>query len=252
VDARGKVALVTGGAHRVGKAITLMLAQAGAHVVINYHTSAEAAEQTALESRALGINALTVQCDVSDWIAVDRMGGVIEAQFGGVDIIVNSADRFESMNFPTEELATWHRVTATTIHGPFYVCNRLVKGMLARGGGVIVNIVDLSAWYPWRGYMAHSVSKAALLALTQQLAVELAPSIRANAVAPGPVLPPPGSTPQRAANMAKRTLLGRWGEPDDVAQAVRYLIEADFVTGEVVTVDGGERFGVWQRSRDHS
>jgi NAD(P)-dependent dehydrogenase (short-subunit alcohol dehydrogenase family) len=239
----GKVALVTGGAHRVGKAITMMLARAGAHVVVNYHSSADAALRTVAEAEAAGVQAMAIRCDVADWDQVQTMHAAIEARFGGVDIIVNSASLFERMTFPADDLEVWHRVTAISIDGPFYVCNSLVPGMLARGGGAIVNIVDLSAWEPWPKFMAHSVSKAALLALTRQLALELAPTIRANAVAPGPVLPPPDANRQSVAAAAERTLLGRWGSPDDVAKAVRYLIEADFVTGDVITVDGGERFG---------
>lgn len=243
MDPTGKVALVTGGAHRVGKAITLMLARAGAHVVVNYYSAADAAAQTVAEAKAEGVDALAVQCDVADWAQVQAMAAAIEERFGGVDIIVNSASLFETMPFPTTDLETWHRVTAISIDGPFYVCNALTPTMQARGGGVIVNIVDLSAWEPWPKFMAHSVGKAALLAFTRQLALELAPAIRANAVAPGPVLPPPGYDERRAEAAAARTLLGRWGSPDDVARAVRYLIEADYVTGDVVTVDGGERYG---------
>jgi 3-oxoacyl-[acyl-carrier protein] reductase/pteridine reductase len=114
--------------------------------------------------------------------------------------------------------------------------------MQARGGGVIVNIVDLSAWNPWLNFMAHSVGKAGLLAMTRQLALELAPAIRVNAVAPGPVLPPPGADEQRKAKGAAHTLLERWGKAEDVALAVKYLIDADYVTGDVITVDGGERY----------
>jgi 3-oxoacyl-[acyl-carrier protein] reductase/pteridine reductase len=243
MEPRGKVALITGGAHRVGKAITLMLARAGVHVVVNYYQSADAARQTVAEAEAAGVQALAVQCDVADWEQVQRMAQAIAARFGGVDIIVNSASLFETMPFPTADLATWHRVTAISIDGPFYVCNALAPGMLARGGGAIVNILDLSAWEPWPKFMAHSVSKAALLALTRQLALELAPTIRANAVAPGPVLPPPNYNEKRAQAAADKTLLGRWGSPEDVALAVRYLIEADYVTGDVMTVDGGQRYG---------
>uniref|UniRef100_A0A540VMY1 SDR family oxidoreductase n=2 Tax=Litorilinea aerophila TaxID=1204385 RepID=A0A540VMY1_9CHLR len=246
MEISGKVALVTGGAHRVGRAITLMLAGAGAHVVVNYHTSADAAQQTVAEARALGATALALQGDVADWSAVQAMAATIQDHFGGVDIIVNSASLFQRTPFPTPEIDTWKRVTAVSIDGPFFVCNSLVPGMKARGSGVIVNLVDLSAWQPWPHFTAHAVGKAALLALTRQLALELAPIIRVNAVAAGPVLPPPGMAPDRAAAIAKRTLLGRWGHPDDVAQAVRYLIEADYVTGEVLTVDGGERYG-WGR-----
>jgi NAD(P)-dependent dehydrogenase (short-subunit alcohol dehydrogenase family) len=241
----GKVALVTGGAHRVGKAITMMLAQAGAHVIVNYNSSAAEAEQTVAEAQALGVDALAVQCDVADYDAVQRMAGIVIEQFGGVDILVNSASYFGKTPFPTREPAViemWRKVTRILLDGAFYVCNSLTPAMQARGSGVIVNIVDLSAWYPWPNFMAHAAGKAALLAMTRQLALELAPTIRANAIAPGPVLPPPGYSETQTAASAQHTLLGRWGRPEDVALAVKYLIEADFVTGDVITVDGGERY----------
>lgn len=243
MDLRGKVALVTGGARRVGRAVTLMLARAGAHVVVNYHTSAEAAAATAAEAHAAGVEALPWQCDVADWEAVQEMAAAVANRFGGVDVIVNSADLFAQTPFPTGDPTTWRRVTAVALDGPFYVCNSLTPGMLARGGGAIVNIVDLSVWEPWPNFTAHAVGKAGLLALTRQLALELAPTVRVNAVAPGLVLPPPDMDERRARGLAERTLLGRWGEPADVARAVRYLIEADYVTGEVLAVDGGERYG---------
>jgi 3-oxoacyl-[acyl-carrier protein] reductase/pteridine reductase len=243
MEMRGKIALVTGGAHRVGRAITLMLAGQGAHVTVNYFNSAAAAAETVATARALGVDALAVQADVADPAQVDAMARIIEERFGGVDIIVNSASLLQRHSFPTDDLSTWQRVTGISIDGPYYVCNRLAPGMLERGGGVIVNIVDLSAWEPWPRFTAHAVSKAALLALTRQLALELAPTVRVNAVAPGPVLPSPNQSARSIRAAAQRTLLGRWGSPDDVAKAVRYLVEADYVTGDVVTVDGGQRYG---------
>lgn len=115
--------------------------------------------------------------------------------------------------------------------------------MLAQGRGCIVNMVDLSAWHPWPDRGAHSVAKAALLAFTRQLAVELAPSVRANAVAPGPTIPAASFDQAQIDRLAGRNLQGRWGEPGDVAQAVRFLAGTDYVTGECITVDGGERWG---------
>ena len=247
MEIRGKIALITGGAHRVGKAITLMLAQAGANVVVNYHSSAAEAQATVAEAEALGVAALPVQCDVADRAAVERMVAAVTERFGGVDIIVNSASYFGKTPFPSSDptiYARWERVTRILIDGPFFLCNMLVPGMLERGGGAIVNIIDLSVWQPSSDFTAHAVGKSGLLALTRQLAFELAPTIRVNAVAPGMVLPPPGVNEKRQATMAARNLLERWGSPNDVANAVKYLIEADFVTGEVITVDGGERYGV--------
>lgn len=251
MNPQGKVALVTGGARRVGKAITLMLARCGVNVVINYNSSSHDAEQTASEAKSAGVEALALQGDVSDRAAVRLMTDAILDQFGGVDIIVNSASLFGRFPFPTnnpDDLETWQRVTRISIDGPFFVCNELTSSMLARAQrrnetGAIVNIVDLSIWHPWPNFMAHAVGKAGLLALTRHLATELAPIIRVNAIASGPVLPPPNYPEDRLQEQAQRTLLQRWGEPDDVAKAVKYLIEADYVTGDIMTVDGGERYG---------
>jgi NAD(P)-dependent dehydrogenase (short-subunit alcohol dehydrogenase family) len=243
VDPRGRTALITGGAHRVGKAITLALARGGTNVVINYHASSQAAAATATEARDLGVKALSVRADVSDHEQVERMVAAVKEHFGRIDILVNSASRFEKTPFPTTDLAAWRRVTDILIHGPFYCANAIAPLMLEQGEGAIVNILDLSAWEPWPDFAAHSVGKAGLLALTRQLALELAPDVRVNAVAPGPVLPPPDYSAAQTARLAQKTLLGSWGKPEDVAQAVMYLVEAEYITGEVIVVDGGQRFG---------
>lgn len=240
MNIQNKVALVTGGAVRVGKAITLMLAAAGAKVVVHYNTSAAEAETTLAAARALGSDGLALQCDIADDQAVAHMADAVLQHFGGVDILVNSASIFGKMTVPTADLDGWRQVTRISIDGAFFVSNALIPSMLQRGGGAIVNILDLSAWQPWPGRTAHAVGKAGLLALTQQLALELAPMIRVNAVAPGPVLPPTEYSEAVNQAVASRTLLERWGTPEDVAKAVRYLVEADYVTGDVMRVDGGE------------
>lgn len=243
MNPEGKTALVTGGAHRVGRAITLALARAGANVVINYHRSAEAAEITAAEVRDLGVAALPVQADIADWQQVQAMVAAATERFGGVDILVNSASLWLETPFPTADVSAWRQVTDIAIHGAFYCANAVAPFMLARGEGAIVHIVDLSAWEPWPNFMAHSVGKAASLALSRQLALELAPAVRVNAVAPGPVLPPPDYDKNQIARTANKTLLNRWGTVDDVAEAVLFFIRAPYVTGEVLAIDGGERFG---------
>ena len=249
MNPQGKNALITGGAHRVGKAITMMLANAGANVIVNYNSSADAAVETVAEAKALGVDALAVQCDVSDYQAVQQMTAQIEDHFGGVDIIVNAASLFGKTPFPSAEPAVmemWHHVTRISIDGAYYVCNALVPSMLQRakaqnGSNLIVNIVDMSLWHPWHNFTAHAVGKAGLMALTQQLALELAPTIRVNAIAPGIVMPPPGYSEAQMAESSIKVPLKRWGQPEDVAHAVRYLVEAEYVTGEVMVVDGGER-----------
>jgi 3-oxoacyl-[acyl-carrier protein] reductase/pteridine reductase len=243
VEITGKTALVTGGAHRVGRAITLGLAQAGANLVINYHRSASAAEETAAEVLALGVGALTAQADVADSEQVEAMVAAARKRFGSVDILVNSASLWQKTPFPMEDYGAWHRVSRILVDGPLYCANTVAPNMLERGEGAIVNIVDLSAWQPWPDFTAHSVGKSALLALTRQLALELAPVVQVNAVAPGPMLPPPGYSQKRYDRMASSTLKGLWGSPQDVVDAVLFLATANYITGEVIVVDGGERYG---------
>ena len=240
---KDKTALITGGAHRVGKAITMALARAGANVVINYNTSAEAAETTVAEAQELGASALAVQANIADPRQVKIMVQAARDKFGGIDILVNSASLWRETPFPTNNLDDWHQVTNVLINGSFYCANAVAPLMLEKGEGAMVNIVDLSAWEPWPDYIGHSVGKAALLALSRQLALELAPAVRVNAVAPGPVLPPPDYDRDKINRTAQKTLLGRWGTAEDVADAVLYFVTARYVTGEVIAVDGGERFG---------
>lgn len=245
MELKGKNALITGGAQRVGKAITLMLAAAGVNVAINYNASATAALETAAAAQAFGVTALPIQADMADRQAVEQMADAIEQAFGGVDLIINNASYFGKTPFPTQDEAVytmWQQVTRIMIDGPFFICNRLVPGMQARGGGAIINIIDLSPWHPWRNLMAHAVGKAGLLTMTRAMALELAPTIRVNAVAPGAVVPPPDYSARQVEASAQRNLLKKWGGAEAVTQAVRYLIDADFVTGEVLTVDGGERY----------
>ncbi len=236
----GCAALVTGGAHRVGKAIVLELARAGADVVILYNSSGAAAAETADEVEALGAGATTVQCDVSDLRAVQRMAEYVRERYGRLSVLVNSADWFGQDPFPTESYETWHRILDITVNGSFYVSNELAPLLLEQPEAAIVNIVDLSVWHAWPNFTGHAVAKSAVLALTRQMALELAPTVRVNAVAPGPVLPPPHYTAERVRRSSSRTLLNRWGKAEDVAHAVRFLVESSFTTGEVVRVDGGE------------
>jgi NAD(P)-dependent dehydrogenase (short-subunit alcohol dehydrogenase family) len=235
--------LVTGGAHRVGGAISSALADAGMDVVVHYLSSEAAARATTTEIEARGRRALAVAADVADPDAVHAMVANVADELGPVDLLVNSASYFERDEFPTADLSVWRTTMDVVLDGAFHCANAVAPGMLARGSGAIVNVVDLSAWQPWPGRAAHSVAKAGLLALTRQLAVELAPSVRANAVALGPTIPPERFGPEQVERLRSRTLTGRWGGGDEVGRAVRYLAEADAVTGTCLTVDGGEQYG---------
>ena len=249
MDLEGRTAIVTGGAKRVGRGITLTLARAGANVVINYNSSADDAEQTAHDAEALGVGAMAVQASVSDYDAVQAMVAAATDRFGTVDVLVNNASSFVADPLPTDDLSIWHQSIDTLVHGPFYCANAVAPTMLAGEGGVIIGIGDLSAFEPWPGFAGHAVGKGAIITLTRQLALELAPTIRANAVVPGPALRPHNYDDAKYARTASKTLLGRWGTPEEMAHAVQFLIEADYVTGEVVTVDGGQRYG--HRKAEH-
>lgn len=237
----GKTALITGGARRVGRGITLSLAEAGANVVVNYNASADEAAQTAKDAEALGVGALAVQASVSNYAQVGAMVSQAVDRFGTIDVLVNNASTFLPDPLPTDDLTIWHKSIDTLVHGPFYCANLVAPVMLANQGGVIIGIGDLTAFEAWPGFVGHAVGKSTVLSLTRQLALELAPTIRANAVVLGPTLRPVNYDDATYQRVIDDTLLGRWGSPEEVAHVVKFLIEADYITGEIITIDGGQR-----------
>jgi 3-oxoacyl-[acyl-carrier protein] reductase/pteridine reductase len=239
---KNKTALITGGAIRIGKAITLGLAQAGANVIINYNHNDKKALETAKEAEQFGVTAFTVQANIADWDQVQKMFNEIHEKIGKIDILVNNASPFTKTPFPTDSITEWHDVTGVVINGSFYVSNLASKDMLEKKQGAIVNIVDLSAWEPWPNLTAHVVGKSALLAMTRQFALELKPFVRVNAIAPGPVLAPPDYSTEKIQRTAEKTLLDRWGTPQDISKTVNFLIESDYINADVITVDGGQRY----------
>ncbi len=235
--------MVTGGAHRVGRAIALTLAQAGANVAVAYHRSGAEAAETVEELKGCGVDAGAFKADLAVPAAAAELAEAVAGSLGPIDALVNSASWFARDEFPSDDTGTWYQTFDVVLHGPFHLTNAVAPSMLDRDGGAIVNIVDLSAWQPWPGRAAHSVAKAALLALTRQVAVELAPTVRCNAVALGPTIAPARFGPDQVERLRQRTLLGRWSGGTEAGRAVRYLLEAEAVTGECLTVDGGEQYG---------
>ncbi len=240
MDLHGKVALVTGGAVRVGKAIVLALADAGMAVAFSYHSSADAAAETAREVEAKGRRVLAYRADQAQADQVAALVDATVAQFGRLDVLVNSASLWRRTPWPELGEEAWDQLLAINLKGPFLCAKAAAPHLAAHGDGAIINIVDLSAWTPFPNLMPHSAAKAGLWNLTQALAMELAPAVRANAIAPGPILPPPGYTEKQMAATANSTLLRRWGSAEDVAQAVVFLAGAPYITGAVLPVDGGE------------
>lgn len=243
MNLKGTTALVTGGAVRVGKAITLGLARAGANVVINYSRDSAQAIQTAREAESHGVSAMIVRANIADWEQVKSMFDAIHESGQTIDVLVNNASLWKQTPFPTDSIEDWHTVTGILINGAFYVSNLAARDMLEKKAGAIVNIVDISITEAWPKFAAHVVGKSALMAMTRQFALDLAPYVRVNAVCPGPVLPPPDYSPEKVAKTAAKTLLGRWGTPEDISRAVNFMIESDFINAESVTVDGGQRYG---------
>ncbi|MDX1567136.1 MAG: SDR family oxidoreductase [Longimicrobiales bacterium] len=233
------VALVTGGAVRVGRALSLGLAEAGYDVVVNFHTSEGAAAQLVERIEALGTHALLAPGDVSDSDSVAAIARQVRERFDTLDLLVNNASTFFQNPLLDVGEEEWDRAMAVNVKGPFLLARELAPELAATKGSV-VNITDLSAFTPWRHFPHHSVSKAALVHLTRVMAKALAPDVRVNAVAPGTVLPPDDYGPRERERSRKRTLLGTLGTPEDVVRTVLFLARSPFVTGEVVVVDGGQ------------
>ncbi len=233
-------ALVTGGAVRVGRAITEALADAGYDLMIHYHSSADQAAHAADQVGAGGARVDTVKADLSDPRQIVKPFEAMERVFGGLDLLVNSAAIFPRVD-PMEATDTdWDTVFALNARAPFLCCQQAAR-LMGAAGGAIVNIVDTGATEAWPNYVPYVASKAALASLTRGLAAAYAPHIRVNGVAPGAVLLPENEDGEGARVAAsRRTVLGRTGSAEDVAAAVVYLAGATYVTGEILRVDGGQ------------
>ncbi len=237
----GKRVLVTGGGVRLGRALVQGLAEAGADIAIHFHASQEGALAARDEARRKGVRAEVLQADLSSERACERLVADAEAALGPLSVLVNSAALFERAPFVETELASLDRQWALNARAPFVLSQIAAKGMLARGGGDILNVLDIGGVKNfWSAYSAYCMTKAALHALTLCLAVELAPAVRVNAVAPGTVLPPEDLTPEVLESLRERIPQKRFGSPEDIAQTVRFLLSGPtFLTGQVIAVDGG-------------
>jgi NAD(P)-dependent dehydrogenase (short-subunit alcohol dehydrogenase family) len=242
MDLTGRAALITGG-KRIGAAVAVDLASAGVDVALVYARSREEAEATAAGVRAHGRHAEVLQADLSDPDACQRVVDEAAARLGRLDLLVNMASVYERKEYGALTTADWDRALAVDLRAAHLCAHAAVPHMRRQGGGRIVNFTDwiaASGRPRYAGYVPYYVAKAGVIGLTQVLALELAPAgILVNAVAPGPILPPPGTSDEEIAEVEKATPLGRWGGPAEIVRAVRYLVGTDFTTGEVVRVDGG-------------
>jgi len=244
----GKTALVTGAAKRLGREIALALADAGVNVVVHYRESAAEARKLQEELVARGVKAWLVSADFDDADAPGRLLPDALDAAGSLDILVNSASLFLPSTIQDMDFAGLTRLMRVNAWAPLTLSREFARRV---GRGKIVNLLDSRIAGFDKSHVAYILSKRALSALTEMMAVEFAPDITVNGVAPGLILPPPGKDEAYLDELAKGIPLKRHGNPADIADAVLYLLRSDFVTGQVIFVDGGRRLLELDRGQDH-
>ena len=239
MDLKGKVALVTGGA-RIGQVVAHSLAARGCDLALVYRGSREAAEASAKDAIDAGVRAITIQADATDEDQIAAAVKETHRALGRIDILVNMASVYQSA--PDPKQADWSKTIDANARSVFLFSTVAAPLMKKSAGARIINFAD---WLPasgrprYRGFVPYYSSKAAVVALTESLALELAPEILVNAIAPGPILEPPRMTPEESMEVIEATPLRRWGGAEEIAKTVLFLVESDFVTGECIRVDGG-------------
>src|SRR5580658_33459 len=232
----GQVALITGAAKRIGRSIALRLAAEGADIIISYDTSKSDAEQLIEELKSAGRRALAVQADVSHRADVQKLFNAAETEFAHLDILVNNAGMFFAAKFEQLTEEQWDHIMNVNLKSQFLCAQSAAPIMKRQGRGRIINLSSLGGLLPWPGYTHYCVSKAGCIMLTRCLARALGPEILVNSIAPG-TIQFPGEPPDE--DYIQRVPLHRTGTGDDIAGAVVYLATADFVTGQVIAIDGG-------------
>ena len=219
----GRVALVTGAAKRLGRAVALRLAHEGADVAVHYGKSASEAHELVAEIEKLGRRSASFSAELTDVAAIQKLVADVAAHFGQLDILVNGAANFLETKFGATTEATWDASLDTNLKAPFFCSQAAAPHLTKSGHGVIVNFADIGGLLGWTEFLPHSVSKAGIILMTRILAKELAPAVRVNAIAPGTITMP-GDPPEWQADFIRRAPLRRTGRPEEIADAVMYLI----------------------------
>lgn len=238
MELSGTTALVTGAAHRVGKGIALALADAGCDVVLHFNSSAGPAEETAKEIEARGRRVVLVGADLSDPSAAALLVGGAD-ELAPVRVLVNSAAMFPEDSLADLTPDGWQRTLDVNLTGPVFLTQAFAAALPDEVEGAVVNVSDWRARRPYPDHFSYTVAKGAVNAFTEAAAEQLAPRIRVNAVALGAILPPPGKDSAYLKALAKEIPLQRVGSPEVVASAVLQLLQNDFITGEILRIDGG-------------
>ncbi|MDF1794719.1 MAG: SDR family oxidoreductase [Thalassobaculaceae bacterium] len=235
-----KTALVTGAAHRVGRAIALALGSAGWNVAVHYGRSGDSAAETARDIRALGVRATTVGADLTDETQVTTLIERSEDALGPVGLLVNNASTFERDSLATATRQSWDRHMEPNLRAPLVLMQQFAARLPTESDGAIVNIIDQRVWNLTEDFLSYTLTKVGLWGLTRTLALELAPRIRVNGVGPGPILPSVHQEQDQFDAQARAVPLRHGANPEEVAEAVLYLAGAQSVTGQMIAVDGGQ------------
>lgn len=244
MELKNRLTLITGGA-RMGEAIALALARRGSDIILTYHHSKKAAETTAKKVRALGRDAFLIRADLGNSKALGAFISQINRKFKRLDALIYLASIYEKTALSrsdTELVSDWDKSMDIHVKSSYRLSLGVSRLMKKNGGGRIINVSDWLAQSGrprYRDYLPYYIAKSAVIGLTEALALELAPEILVNAIAPGPILPPKGLSSKESAAVVRETPLKKWGGADEIAKAVLFLIETDFVTGECIRVDGG-------------
>ncbi len=242
MELNGRVVLITG-AKRVGAVLAKVVAARGADVAVTYNRSREEADETVTAVKASGRRAIAIEANVEVPAACVALVAEVDKTFGRLDVLVNMASIYKNVPFDDMTVDFWEKALAVDLRASFLCAHAAAPIMRRNGGGRIVNFSDwlVASGRPrYKGYLAYYVAKAGAKALTEALALELASDhILVNAIAPGPILAPPGTTEEEYKAVEKATPLGRWGGPEEIAKTVLALIDSDFITGETIRVDGG-------------
>lgn len=234
----GRVALVTGAGKRLGRHIALRLASEGADVAVHYGKSSVEAQQVVAEIEKLGRRAAAFSAELTEVKSIRNLVTQVAAHFGRLDILVNSAANFLQTNFGETDESTWDASLDTNLKAPFFLCQAAAPHLAQSGRGAIINFADIGGLMGWREFLPHSISKAGVILMTRVLAKELGPAVRVNALAPGTITMP-GDPPEWQQDFVQQAPLRRSGRPEEITDAVMFLLTAEFVTGQTLVIDGG-------------
>jgi len=236
-------ALVTGGARRIGRALVLALAEAGFAVAVHHHRSHAEAATLVAEIARTGGKAIALAADLADEAAVQRLLPEAAAALGPIGVLVNNASIFANDTMSTATRESWDAHLAINLRAPFVLSQEFAARLPPDAGGAIINLLDERVWNLTPYFVSYTVSKAALWTLTRTMALALAPRIRVNGIGPGPTLPSPRQSPEQFREQCRRLPLRRGTSPSEIAAALRFILAAPAMTGQMIALDGGEHLG---------